>query len=90
MALAGLSENLKDISAYVTLEPCSFQGRTPSCAKALARSGINSVFVGIIDPDPRNNGAGIRILKAAGLEVSVGLLAEEAQKDLGPYLALNT
>lgn len=90
MALAGLSEDLKDVSAYVTLEPCSFQGRTPSCARSLARSGIKSVFVGIIDPDPRNNGAGISILKAAGVLVTVGLLAEEVERDIGPYLALNT
>ncbi|WP_353048395.1 bifunctional diaminohydroxyphosphoribosylaminopyrimidine deaminase/5-amino-6-(5-phosphoribosylamino)uracil reductase RibD [Halomonas sp. ISL-56] len=90
MALADLKDGLKDVSAFVTLEPCSFQGRTPSCARALARSGIKSVFVGIIDPDPRNNGAGIRILKAAGVKVSVGLLAEEVQNDLGAYLALNT
>lgn len=90
MALAGLSEGLKDISAYATLELCSFQGRAPSCARALARSGIKSVFVGIIDPDPRNNGAGIRILKAVGVKVSVGLLAEEVQHNLAPHLLLNT
>ena len=45
------------------------------------------MFVGIVDPDPRNNGAGIRILTAAGIEVSVGLLAEDVKRDLDPYLA---
>ena len=90
MALADLKEDLTDITAFVTLEPCSFQGRTPSCAAALSRSGVMSVFVGIIDPDPRNNGAGIRILQEAGVEVSVGLLAEEVMLNLGPYLASAT
>ncbi|WP_211227192.1 bifunctional diaminohydroxyphosphoribosylaminopyrimidine deaminase/5-amino-6-(5-phosphoribosylamino)uracil reductase RibD [Saccharospirillum impatiens] len=89
MALANLQEGLNDISAYVTLEPCSFQGRTPSCAKALVESGIKSVFVGIIDPDPRNNGAGIQLLEAAGVAVTVGLLAADVEHDLGPYLLLN-
>src|SRR5688500_5665657 len=41
-----------DVIAFVTLEPCSYHGRTPSCAAALIASGIKSVYVGIIDPDP--------------------------------------
>jgi pyrimidine deaminase RibD-like protein len=48
-------------------EPCSFEGRTPSCAKTLAASGVARVYVGIVDPDPRNQGRGIEILKAAGI-----------------------
>lgn len=88
LALARLDGDLTDVTAYVTLEPCSFQGRTPSCARTLAGRGIGRVVVALLDPDARNNGAGIRILQQAGVDVAVGLLADEAQRDLGPYLAL--
>ncbi len=86
MALANLDDKSGAI-AYVTLEPCSFQGRTPSCAQALIDSGIRQVFVSLLDPDPRNNGTGIKMLEDAGIEVAVGLLADQARKDLSPYLA---
>jgi pyrimidine deaminase RibD-like protein len=86
MALSQIQGNLAGVTAYVTLEPCSFQGRTPSCAKALVASGIDQVIVAMLDPDPRNAGAGIQILRTGGLEVSVGLLATEAAVDLAPYL----
>jgi pyrimidine deaminase RibD-like protein len=89
MALSQISGDLSSIAAYVTLEPCSFQGRTPSCAKALVASGIKQVFVAILDPDPRNAGAGIQILRAGGIEVSVGLLEQEVHLDLDPYLLLD-
>jgi pyrimidine deaminase RibD-like protein len=74
------------VTAYVTLEPCSFQGRTPSYAKAPVASGIDRVIVAMLDPDPRNAGAGIEILRAGGIDVSVGLLEYEAIADLQPYL----
>jgi pyrimidine deaminase RibD-like protein len=87
MALSQVSGDLSDVSAYVTLEPCSFQGRTPSCAKALIDRGVGRVFVATLDPDPRNSGAGIRLLESAGIVVEVGMLEKEALEDLGPYLA---
>ncbi|MBL3824283.1 bifunctional diaminohydroxyphosphoribosylaminopyrimidine deaminase/5-amino-6-(5-phosphoribosylamino)uracil reductase RibD [Marinobacter sp. MW3] len=59
-ALANYAGSFSDLTAYVTLEPCSFHGRTPSCADALITKGINRVVVALIDPDPRNNGASIR------------------------------
>lgn len=89
MALAQISGDLTSIVAYVTLEPCSFQGRTPSCAKALVASGIKRVIVAMLDPDPRNAGAGMQILQAGGIDVSVGLLEHEAASDLAPYLLFN-
>ncbi|PKY09913.1 riboflavin-specific deaminase [Acidithiobacillus marinus] len=87
MALSQVSGDLSKVIAFVTLEPCSFHGRTPSCAKELVARGIKRVYVATLDPDPRNSGAGIQILKAGGVDVSVGLLEEQAFKDLGPYLA---
>lgn len=74
------------VTAFVTLEPCSFHGHTPSCALALINSGVENVFVGLLDPDPRNSGTGIRMLRDAGITVVVGLLAEEAAEDFAEFL----
>jgi pyrimidine deaminase RibD-like protein len=87
MALGQVSGDLSDVRAYVTLEPCSFYGRTPSCATAIVDRGIKRVFVATLDPDPRNSGAGIQLLRSAGIIVEVGVLEREALEDLRPYLA---
>ena len=88
-ALASLSypANTAGLAAFVTLEPCAFQGRTPSCAAALIGVGIGSVFVGIVDPDPRNNGRGLRLLADAGVHVELGILEHEIKEFLAPHLA---
>lgn len=86
MALSQIEGDLSGVVAYVTLEPCSFHGRTPSCAKALVSRGIKQVVVSTLDPDPRNAGAGIEMLKAAGVEVTMGILEKSVLKDIGPYL----
>ena len=86
MALAALPPNPQPFSVYVTLEPCSFLGRTPSCALALTRFPVDTVYVGLLDPDPRNNGKGLDILRSAGIRVEVGLLATEIEPFLRPYL----
>lgn len=74
------------LAVFVTLEPCSFAGRTPSCAQTIIDRGIAMVFVGIIDPDPRNNGNGIRLLREAGVTVELGILEHDVRRFLGPYL----
>ena len=88
-AIAGVarSANPSSLAAFVTLEPCAFRGRTPSCAQALVELGIGQVFVGIVDPDPRNNGKGLHMLRQAGVSVEVGILQEEVEQFLAPYLA---
>ena len=86
MALSIAPDDLSNATVYVTLEPCSFQGRTPSCARALVMRGVKRVVVALLDPDYRNNGAGITILKDAGICVEVGLLSSYARTDLGSYL----
>lgn len=66
-------------TAYVTLEPCAHQGQTAPCAKALIDAGITRVVIAVQDPDPRVAGKGIAMLKAANIEVTTGVLEEEAQ-----------
>ena len=85
-ALAQVAGSLEDVTAFVTLEPCAFHGRTPSCAQALVERKIRDIFVALIDPHRKNRGRGIQILKNADIPVQVGLLEEEAEKDLSPYL----
>lgn len=88
MALRQVAGDLRDVHLYVSLEPCSFHGRTPSCAQALIDRGVRTVFVALVDPDSRNAGKGIQMLRAAQINVQVGLLEAEARADLAPYLAL--
>lgn len=78
--------SLENVTAYVTLEPCSFVGRTPACATMLVRSGIQDVVVAMLDPDPRNAGKGIEMLTQAGINVQIGLCHVEVAKFLTPYL----
>jgi len=64
-------------TAYITLEPCSTQGRTPPCTRALIEAGLARVVLGAIDPNPRHRGRAPAILRRAGLEVLTGVLADE-------------
>lgn len=70
----------QDATMYVTLEPCSHYGKTPPCAYAVARSGIKEVFVAMVDPNPQVAGAGIRVMREAGITVNIGLLEDSAKK----------
>ncbi|ARV62664.1 riboflavin-specific deaminase [Nostocales cyanobacterium HT-58-2] len=75
------------LKMYVTLEPCSFHGRTPACALAIAQdSRIHEIYVSVVDPDPRNNGQGLNILKKSGKTVYVGLCAHEVNLFINQYL----
>jgi diaminohydroxyphosphoribosylaminopyrimidine deaminase/5-amino-6-(5-phosphoribosylamino)uracil reductase len=78
----------KGATVYATLEPCcSFDGkRTPSCAERLVEAGVRRVVVGIEDPDPRVAGRGVAALRDAGVEVEVGVGAEEVRSQLAPYI----
>ena len=79
VALAAAGEMARGATAYVTLEPCSHHGQTPPCADALVTAGVARVVIACGDPDGRVNGAGIAVLRAAGLQVTTGMLAAEAQ-----------
>jgi pyrimidine deaminase RibD-like protein len=75
-----------ELALFVTLEPCAFVGRTPSCAQAIVASGIRSVYVGTLDPDTRNNGTGIDIMRRAGIHVTVGVHEDAVREFITPYL----
>jgi len=64
---------------YVTMEPCSTEGRTGACTDAIIASGIRRVVVGTLDPNPAHAGRGIDILRAAGIEVMTGVLEAECR-----------
>lgn len=79
-ALAVAGNNVGGCTAYVTLEPCAHDGKTPPCADALVTAGISRLVVAMQDPNPEVAGRGIEIVRSAGIDVSDGLLAAEAQQ----------
>ena len=78
-ALAQAGAHAQGATAYVTLEPCSHQGRTPPCADGLIQAGIKTVVCGMEDPNPQVAGRGFGKLRAAGIEVTSGILQSQAR-----------
>ena len=74
-------------TVYVTLEPCSHHGTTPPCATALIEAGVARVVVATGDPNPKVGGAGIQMLRDAGIAVDVGLMGDAARDQLGGFLS---
>ncbi len=79
-ALEDARGNTKGAELYVNLEPCSHHGKTPPCSDAILNSGIERVIVANEDPNPLVGGRGIEKLQNQGLEVKIGVLAEEGRK----------
>lgn len=73
-------ELLKESTLYVTLEPCSHWGKTPPCADMIIRMGIPRVMVGVADPFAEVSGRGVERLRAAGIEVKVGVMERECRE----------
>ena len=86
VALAEAGEKARGATAWVTLEPCAHTGRTGPCCDALIEAGVRRVVVGLEDPDPRVAGGGVAALRAAGIEVTVGVEADAVRGQLQPYL----
>jgi diaminohydroxyphosphoribosylaminopyrimidine deaminase/5-amino-6-(5-phosphoribosylamino)uracil reductase len=85
-ALAAAGARAHGGTAVVTLEPCNHAGVTPACRQALLDAEIARVVIAVIDPTSRGEGGAVA-LKAAGIDVEVGVLADEAQQVLEPWLA---
>ncbi|WP_347310645.1 bifunctional diaminohydroxyphosphoribosylaminopyrimidine deaminase/5-amino-6-(5-phosphoribosylamino)uracil reductase RibD [Defluviimonas sp. SAOS-178_SWC] len=79
VALAAAGDAARGATAYVTLEPCAHHGKTPPCAEALVGAGVARVVSALQDPDPRVAGRGHAILRAAGIDVTEGVLEDEAR-----------
>ena len=78
-ALARAGDRARGRTMYVTLEPCAHTGRVPTCADAMLTAGLKRVVCAIPDPNPVVSGRGFAQLRAQGVEVDVGLLADEAR-----------
>lgn len=82
-AFTDAEKNGKDVAngtIFVSLEPCSHYGKTPPCADLIIKKGIKKVVIGCLDPNPKVNGAGIKKLKEAGIQVVTGVLEFDCKK----------
>ncbi len=80
LALAEAGARARGADVFVSLEPCAHHGRTPPCVDALLNAGVGRVWVAMQDPNPKVAGRGIAALRAAGIEVELGLMAAEASR----------
>lgn len=79
-ALDAAAEEAEGATLYVTLEPCAHHGRTPPCVERVLASGVSRVVVAVQDPNPLVAGKGLQRLRDAGIEVAVGVGADEATR----------
>src|SRR5215212_1894650 len=80
-ALAAATESPQGATAYVTLEPCCHTNKkTPPCVAAVISAGIKRVLIGCVDPNPQINGKGADQLRAAGVDVTVNVLEDQAKQ----------
>ncbi|GMU84291.1 MAG: riboflavin biosynthesis protein RibD [Planctomycetota bacterium] len=87
-ALRSAGAAARGATAYVTLEPCCYHGKTPACTDALIKAGVSRVVAAMTDPNPRVRGRGAKLLRAAGIDVELGLLREEAETLNAPFTKL--
>lgn len=77
IALDEAGQRARGATLYVTLEPCAHFGRTPPCVDRIIKSGVKEVIIGMVDPNPLNNGRGVRILRQHKIKAQVGFLQEK-------------
>lgn len=90
LALQRAGDRARGGTLYLTLEPCTHHRRTPPCAPVVIGSGLRRVVVATIDPDPEERGAGIDVLRAAGVDVEQGVLEDDARSLIGGFASLVT
>ena len=78
--------SLTGSTLYCTLEPCSFHGRTPSCAETIVEKQISHVVIAIRDPHPKVNAEGVQMLRESGVLVTEGIEEQDARKSLKDWL----
>ena len=78
--------SLTGTTLYCTVEPCSFHGRTPSCAETIVEKKISHVVIAIKDPHPKVNAEGVRMLREGGVIVTEGIEEQAARKSLKDWL----
>ena len=84
-ALSGLGKEARGATIYVTLEPCSTEGRTPPCTSLIIEKGIKRVVISVSDPNPKHKGRGLRLLRKAGIEVVGDVCSKEGKALLAPF-----
>lgn len=89
-ALADAGDTSRGATVYSTLEPCVHEGRTPPCVEALIAAGVGRVVIGVEDPDARVRGAGVDVLRRAGINVEIGVETDAARHSLRAYLHQRT
>ena len=87
-ALAHAGDQARGATLYCTLEPCSHTGRTGPCAPRVAAAGIRRAVIAIEDPNPLVHGRGLAYLREHGVEVAVGVLRDEAERQNAPFLSV--
>jgi len=85
-ALTQAGDAARGATAYVTLEPCAHHGRAGPCCDALVEAGVTRAVIAMEDPDPRTCGQGIARMRAGGIQVDLGVMAEEAQAVAAGFL----
>jgi len=88
LALAAARDAARGATLYINMEPCCHHGHTPPCVEGILAAGVRRVVASMVDPDPRVNGQGFAALRAGGVEVDVGELADEAAQLNEAYLTL--
>ncbi len=86
VALRAAGADARGSTLATTLEPCNHVGRTGPCVESIVDARVARVIIGVADPDEQVNGAGIRLLREAGIDVTVGVRADDVADQLAPYL----